>query len=403
MLDQAVILAGGRGSRLAEHTGSMPKPMLDVGGRPFLEYIVEHLRCNGFRELIFTVGYLSQSIKNHFGDGSEFDIQINYIEENEPLGTGGALFSGMDLLHDEFLVLNGDTIFDFNIWDFYKNFQDSDALGAVATRTISDVSRYGCILMDGHFVSSFSEKEQTGEGRISSGCYIFRKDVIAKYAKPKCSIEEEIFPSMVLAKELFAKNYDGFFIDIGLPSTYESAQRLVPLWWRKPIVFFDRDGVINVDHGYVASTDKFDWVNGAISAIKSLNEAGYRVIVITNQAGIARGYYSTANFHRLMRWMIDRIRDGGANVDDYYYCPHHPVHGLGKYRQSCECRKPAPGMLLQALKKYPADVKQCFLVGDKPSDIDAAEAVGVKGIRYTGAESLDQFIEKNILNMKGIN
>ena len=397
MLKQAVILAGGKGTRLSSHTLNTPKPMLDVGGKPFLEYIVDNLRCNGFEEIVFTIGYLGEQIKMHFGNGDNFGIKVKYVEENEPSGTGGGLLLGIEYLQDDFLVLNGDTVFDFNIWDLYKEYCKKGVLGAIALRTIDDVSRYGCISLENGYVKGFSEKGMSGKGEISGGCYILSKKVIEKYASIPCSIESDVFPALMEVNQLIAKKYDGFFIDIGIPDTLKTSQTLVPEWWKKPVAFLDRDGVINKDLGYVVTENRCEWVAGALSAIKSLNEHGYRVIIVTNQAGIARGYYSIDDFHLFMDLLLDRIKEHGAHVDDYFFCPHHFEHGKGKYKMECDCRKPSPGMIFSALNRYPVDIDASFLVGDKDSDIIAADRAGIRGYKFSDEEeALDLLINRII-------
>ena len=145
----------------------------------------------------------------------------------------------------------------------------------------------------------------------------------------------------------------------------------------RPAVFLDRDGVINQEAGYVHKVDEFHFIDGVFAACRVLNEAGYRLIIITNQAGIARGYYTEDDFHRLTRWMLDQFRQHGVEVDGVYYCPHHPVHGVGEYLLDCDCRKPAPGMILRAAREHSLDLAHSVFVGDKISDIEAAKAAGI--------------------------
>ena len=143
--------------------------------------------------------------------------------------------------------------------------------------------------------------------------------------------------------------------------------------------FLDRDGVINVDHGYVHHPANFELFPGVLEACKSLHEAGYKLIVVTNQAGIGRGYYTPAQFLGFTGWIENLFRDAGAPITATYHCPHHPEMGLGEYRKVCNCRKPAPGMLLRAIHEHALDASKSWLAGDKVSDIEAAHAAGVRG------------------------
>jgi D-glycero-D-manno-heptose 1,7-bisphosphate phosphatase len=145
----------------------------------------------------------------------------------------------------------------------------------------------------------------------------------------------------------------------------------------RPAVFLDRDGVINQETGYVHKVDEFHFINGVVEACREMSKAGYRLIVITNQAGIARGYYTVDDFHCLTKWMLDSFRQQGVEIDGVYFCPHHPVHGVGEYRRDCDCRKPAPGMILHAAQEHSLDLQRSILVGDKMTDIEAGRAAGV--------------------------
>lgn len=145
----------------------------------------------------------------------------------------------------------------------------------------------------------------------------------------------------------------------------------------RPAVFLDRDGVINREDGYVHQVDEFHFIDGVFDACREMSKAGYQLIIITNQAGIARGYYTEADFHRLTKWMQNEFRQHGIEIDDVYYCPHHPVHGVGDYRRDCDCRKPAPGMIFRAAREHSLDLHHSILIGDKATDIDAGRAAGV--------------------------
>lgn len=145
----------------------------------------------------------------------------------------------------------------------------------------------------------------------------------------------------------------------------------------QPAVFLDRDGVINQESEYVHRIEDFHFIDGVFDACRQLSKAGFRLIVITNQAGIARGYYTEDDFHYLTRWMLEKFTLHGIEIDDVYYCPHHPVHGIGSYHRNCDCRKPGPEMILRAAREHSLDLSQSILVGDKVSDIEAGRSAGV--------------------------
>lgn len=154
-------------------------------------------------------------------------------------------------------------------------------------------------------------------------------------------------------------------------------------------IFFDRDGTLNEDVDYLYEPEKFIWVEGAVAAIRWANAHGYIVVVVTNQSGVARGYYDEAAVLRLHDWMNAQLTKHGAHIDAFYYCPHHPEAEIPAYRKPCDCRKPAPGMILRAIREHDIDPAASYLFGDGARDIEAAERAGVKGVRYTGGSLLD--------------
>jgi D-glycero-D-manno-heptose 1,7-bisphosphate phosphatase len=165
----------------------------------------------------------------------------------------------------------------------------------------------------------------------------------------------------------------------------------------RPAVFFDRDGVLNEDIGYVFKPSQLKWVKGAKRAVKAVNQAGYFAFVVTNQSGIARGFYTEANVQTLHKWISDELSKIGAHIDAFEYCPHHPDAVIERYRRVCDRRKPAPGMINDLLKRFPIDVSRSILIGDKTTDIKAAETAGVKGLLFDG-DDLEMFVNSRLLS-----
>lgn len=228
ILEQAVIIAGGLGTRLGSITKNIPKPMVKVGGVPFLEIIIKNLKKYGIRHITIAVGFCADQIVNYFEDGRKFGVEVDYSYEEEPAGTGGFLILGQHLLEENFLVINGDTLFDFDYFDLYKVSKISGKNGAIAGRFVNEVSKYGAIHLSNNRVVHFNEKGSVGKGLISGGAYIFNKKVTHYIDTVPISIETDLFPEMIKQNDLICKPYNGFFIDIGIPETLEEAGRIIP-------------------------------------------------------------------------------------------------------------------------------------------------------------------------------
>lgn len=398
MLDQAVILAGGRGTRLGNLTSQTPKPLLPVGGRPFLEYVVWNLKRFGIGRFLFSVGYHSEQIIEHFGDGTRFGILIDYAIEEAPLNTGGALLFAANKLDDAFLVTNGDTLFDLNYLDVALLVQRNSTLVGMALRQVADTRQYGEVRLDGELIREFSEKAGGGPGLVNGGMYLMQRQVLKKIPPGSSSLERDLFPGLAANRQLAGKAYDGFFIDIGLPESLDQGHTIVPQWKKKSAVLLDRDGVLNIDHSYVHDEEGFVWVAGAPEAVKWLNDQGHVVIVVTNQAGIARGFYSEYDFLLFTKWINEQLRIRGAHIDATYYCPHHPSEGIGVYKKICDCRKPASGLIKRVIAEWNIDVQRSLLVGDKEIDLMAAGDSGLSAVLFKGGNLLD-FIQSSMLEV----
>ena len=226
---QALILAGGNGSRLGALTAQTPKPVLDVAGRPFLAYLLWNLKRHGITRIILSVGYIADTIMKIVGDGSSYGVEITYVIERERLGTGGCVRFAADHLDDEFLVFNGDTLFDFNYIDLHRNLKD-DSLGVIALRRVENVSRYGSILLENSKIRAFGEKRNAGAGIINGGVYLLKKQILDFIPEGASSIEIDLFPKLSKTEQLTGIVYSGFFLDIGLPETFTKAQTQLPAW-----------------------------------------------------------------------------------------------------------------------------------------------------------------------------
>ena len=177
---------------------------------------------------------------------------------------------------------------------------------------------------------------------------------------------------------------------------------MIPKWERKSALFLDRDGVINIDYGFVHSMDKFKYIEGAKEIIKMANDFGILVIVVTNQSGIARGYYTEDEFKLFTDEINEDLKNFGAHIDATYFCPHHPQEGIGKFRKDCNCRKPKTGLLVKAIKEWNLDKNKCFLIGDKDSDIIAANRCGISSCLFSSEnKNLLEIFKNKLPSLKG--
>lgn len=385
-----MLLVGGLGTRLGEITRLTPKPMVKLGEKPFLDYLVDNLIRYGFKKILFLAGYKADAIVDYYQSRERQGVVFEYSIEESPAGTAGALWLAKDKLDDQFVLFNGDTYFDFNYLDLVIQAPQTPWGVKIGLRQIDDADRYGTVNLNNTQIIGFEEKgDVKGSALISCGVYHIRKDIIFRYIHGvPCSLENEVWPELIREGLAFGYPYEGYFVDIGIPTDLEKAKLEIPVR-KKPAVFFDRDGVLNEDSNYVHLPEQIVWMPGAMEAIKWLNDRGYLVFVITNQAGVARGYYSEEDVQSLHEWMNGEFNKVGAHVDAFYYCPHHPVAGINSYLKDCICRKPQPGLLLRAFKDYHIEKSQSFLVGDKTSDIDAAVNTSLPGYLYSNGSLID--------------
>lgn len=384
MLEQAVILVGGRGSRLGELTNSIPKPLMKIGESSFLEFLINEVTRFGFKEVVLLCGYKAERVIEEFDGRVINSANIRCLVEQKAMGTGGALKLAEEHLEEQFILLNGDSYFQMNMLDLTVNFNSDECVGRVCLRSVDDTGRYGSVTLDHDGkITSFSEKANSGKGLINAGIYHLSKSILDHIGGIPCSLETEVFPKLIKDKKLYGKSYSGYFIDIGIPADLLRAQK--ELTQQRPkAIFFDRDGVLNNDFGYVHKITDFEWIQGAKETIKLFNDDSWLVFVVTNQAGVARGYYEEADVHALHIWMQAELRTCGSHIDAFYYCPHHPEGVVPAFSGRCSSRKPEPGMLLTAAQEWNVDLERSVLIGDKKSDIEAALAAGVEGYLFSG-------------------
>lgn len=389
----AVIMAGGKGTRIASVNSSVPKPMIPINGKPILEYTVDMLKQQGCTEIIMVVGHLGEIIREYFGDGSAWNVSVSYIVEDTPLGTAGALYYLKDVIHDDFLLINGDVIFDVNIERFYESHQKNGCVATILTHPNSHPYDSGVIIAkeDGR-VTKWLTKEEEREwyrNRVNAGIHLFSPRIFEKFTKlEKLDLDRDILKQLIQEGELYIYDSPEYVKDMGTPERYEMVSRDLRtgkvgqrnLLRKQRAIFLDRDGTVNKYVGFLRNIDEFELTDGAADAIRRINESGFLAIIITNQPVIARGEVSVSQLREIHNKMETLLGQEGAYVDDIFYCPHHPHGGyegeVKELKKECSCRKPKPGMLFAAAEKYNIDLQNSWMIGDGDNDILAGRTAG---------------------------
>lgn len=381
---QAAILVGGLGTRLGQLVRERPKPLLEIAGKPFLEHVIWTLKRHGIRDIVLFAGYRAEVVEQLYGPGSDararLGVDIRVVVESEPLGTGGALVAGKHALADRFLLLNGDSLLIFNYLDLMlRDARDSsEPLVTIALRRVPDARRYGVIDVAAGRVVGFREKpEQPGPGTVNGGVYWVDKTILDSITATPCSLERDVLPGLIASGRVRAKEYDGYFIDIGTPQDFTRAGAELAAVLKRPAVFFDRDNTLIRDKGYTFRNEDLQWLPGVPQMIKKLNDANVLVFVVTNQAGVAKGHYDEPAIRAFHSHLASKLAEVGAHVDAWRYCPHHAEGTVAAYKKECDWRKPGPGMLLDLLRKWPVDAARSLVIGDQEHDVLAGQRAGL--------------------------
>ena len=258
----------------------------------------------------------------------------------------------------------------------------------MVVRAVADTSRFGLVTLNGDHVTEFAERGAAHPGLINAGIYLLDRRIVAETTEI-CSLERDVLPRLARAGKVRATIGAGYFIDIGIPDDLRRAEQELPALLKRRALFLDRDGTINIDYGWVGSRQRWEFVAGADHAIQMATDAGWHVFIVTNQSGIARGYYDVADVDELHAWVSDTVRQRGGTIDDVRIAPQHPSAIRPEFRADSDWRKPKPGMLLDLLRVWRLDPRCCVLVGDQLTDIEAAEAAGMPGYRFTGGNLAD--------------
>lgn len=407
---KTIIMAGGRGTRIAAVASDIPKPMIKVNGKPVLEHEIACLKAQGFTELIITVGYLGQMIMEYFGDGSKFGVNIRYFVEESPLGNAGALFMLREQLTEDFLLLNADAVFDVDFQRMVDFHRKKGGWVTLFTHPNSHPYDSGLLLADSNssvlaWLAREDDRPTYYKNRVNAGLHVVSPAALHAVAvKPehigkvnprtgkiiKVDLDRQVLKPLAGTGKMFCYDSPEYVRDMGTPERYYAVEadfragrvQAGNLRNRQKAVFLDRDGTINKYVGFLRREEEFELLPGVAEAVKKINHSGYLCIVVTNQPVIARGEVTVEGLTKIHNKMETLLGNEGAYIDGLYYCPHHPHSGYdGEVKElkcDCDCRKPKPGMLLQAAEDFNIDLQQSWMVGDGENDIKAGIAAGCR-------------------------
>ena len=409
---KVVIMAGGKGTRITSVASDIPKPMILIEGKPVLEHEIECLRKQGFTDIILTVSHLGNIIMDYFQDGSKFGVHIEYYFEKEPLGNAGALFKIKDKLTEDFLLLNADAMFDVDFNRFVEFHKRNKALVTLFTHPNSHPYDSGLIISNKDnqvekWLAKEDERPMYYKNRVNAGLHVISPEVLNQVIDTqKIDLDRQLLKPLAGTKKMYCYDSPEYVKDMGTPERYYAvcedfkAGRVQSknLSNKQKAIFLDRDGTINKYVGFLREIEQFELLPNVSEVIKKINDSGYLAIVVTNQPVIARGEVTFEQLDQIHNKMETLLGKDGAYLDGIYFCPHHPHKGfegeIPELKVECECRKPKPGMLLEAAKDFNIDLSQSWMIGDSDNDILAGENAGCSTARVTEIDSLYDIIER---------
>ncbi|MEO8113513.1 MAG: HAD-IIIA family hydrolase [Phenylobacterium sp.] len=400
-----VILAGGQGTRLAGVMGDVPKVLAPVGGKPVLQHQLELAAAAGVEQVTIFAGHLAPHIERFVGDGARFGLGVRVLVEAQPLGSAGALVAALDQLPEQFLVLYGDVMAAVDLAAIARRHLDQHA-SLTALAHPNDHPHDSDLLetdVDGWVTAIHPYPHPAGRdfaNLVNAALYVIRRDALRPFmGRGKLDFTKDVIAPLVTGggRVLVHRSVD-YIKDMGTPARLERVEAdwqagrisLADAARRRPAVFLDRDGTLNVERGFLRTAEGLELIPGAGMALRSLRQAGFRLVVITNQPVIARGEASEAEvaaIHRRLEWELGKE---GAYLDGIYLCPHHPDGGFAGERPelkiACDCRKPGTALFERACRELFIDPEGSWMVGDQTRDLELARRAGLRSILVrTGA------------------
>ena len=415
-MKQAVILAGGLGTRLQLQMGSRPKALADVGGTPLLGHQLALLQKYGFREVVLLVSYGADDIRKFCDAWPDKSLTLKLLDDGERRGTAGAVLNALPDLAEQFLILYGDTMLNVDLTRFWEWHRKEPATAASLFLHPNDHPQDSDLVEvdDRAHIIQFHPYPHPAEPYLqnlgNAALYVIRRDALLPFRESQQPLDfaKNLFPAMLRSGATLRGYASAEYIkDAGTPERLSRVRRdcqegtisRSSLSVKQKAVFIDRDGTLNEQNGFVKSPEDLKVFDFAARALRRLNENGWRSVVITNQPVVARGDVTEAGLRQIHAKLETQVGKSGAYFDRIYVCPHHPDAGYPGERPDlkmvCNCRKPAPGLIRQAASEMNLDLGQSWLIGDSAADMQAAAAVGVRSILVeTGPDAFDPSLRK---------
>jgi len=390
---QAVILAGGLGTRLRPITNTIPKPMIPFHGKPFLEFILEMLVEQGFKKVVILLGYLPEKVVSYFGDGSKIGINIEYSITDIDDDTGLRLQKAKHLFDPIFTLLYCDNYWPMDFEKMWQKFCDSSVSALVTVYMNKDNYTKSNLRIDNEdFIEVYDKtREAPNLHGVDIGFFIIKREVIDRIPNGNHNFEKTVIPQLINERQIITYPTEHRYYSVG---SHERLKITEIFLERRKTIILDRDGVINVKAPkakYITKWEEWEWIKGSKEALIKLKEAGFQIILVTNQAGIARGFMTESDLKEIHENVNVELAKSGCEIDKIFYCAHG-------WDDNCDCRKPKPGLLYLAQHEFHLDLSKIWFVGDDLRDEQAGKAAGMKTAIVEGEFGLLNFIhsEKSI-------
>ena len=383
MIKQAVILCGGLGKRLMPLTKKLPKPMVKINSKPFLEYIINLLKDNGITEILILGGYKYEKITRYFKDGSKFGVNIKYSIGPIELDTGERVYNAKKELKPYFFLLYSDNLLSVNFNKIYENFSKKNDITFLLKK-----KKCGNFLIHNNKIKKYSLKRSKNNNFVELGFAIIKsKSLINFFKKNKKYSINDFYLNCFKRKSLSYSIHEDIYYSIGDKTRFLQTKKFLT---KKKIIFLDRDGTINKSPGkskYLVSEKNIIYEKKILKLLKDLSKKNFKFIIISNQAGISLNKLTLNKLNIINKKIINDLNSNGIKIIDLYFCPHH-------WNDECVCRKPKPGMFFSASEKHKINLSKTIYIGDDIRDMEACENSNCKGIFFN--DSFDVKKNKNI-------